>query len=85
MFKGPDTALFTSDITITKANYAKLQLSAYNSASFITTDTNSPARIIPDYTYYEYDSTGGKDNAFIQNINSGNKTATIEYSDNTRQ
>lgn len=33
------------------------------------------------YTYYEYDSTGGKDNAFIQNINSGNKTATIEYSD----
>ena len=71
----------TSIITITKANYAKLQLSAYNSASFITTDTNSPARIIPDYTYYEYDSTGGKDNAFIQNINSDNKTATIEYSD----
>ena len=33
------------------------------------------------YTYYEYDSTGGTDNAFIQNIDSGNKTATIEYSD----
>lgn len=73
----------TSDITITKANYAKLQLSAYNSASFITTDTNSPARIIPDYTYYEYDSTGGKDNAFIQNIDSTDKTATIEYSNTT--
>lgn len=73
----------TSNISITKADYAKLQLSAYNKASFITTDTNSPARIIPDYTYYEYDSTGGTDNAFIQNINSTNKTATIEYSNTT--
>ena len=32
------------------------------------------------YTYYEYDSTNGTDNAFIKNVNTNNHTATIEYS-----
>ena len=31
------------------------------------------------HTYYEYDSTGGKDNAFITNIDTDEKTANIDY------
>ena len=31
------------------------------------------------HTYYEYDSTGGKDNAFITNIDTDKKTANIDY------
>jgi fibro-slime domain-containing protein len=31
------------------------------------------------HTYYEYDSTGGTDNAFITNIDTTNKTANIDY------
>ena len=39
------------------------------------------------HPYYEYDSTGGKDNAYIQNISSDGKTAVINYyseSDNNK-
>ncbi len=31
------------------------------------------------HDYYEYDSTGGKDNAYITNINKTSKTANIDY------
>ena len=31
------------------------------------------------HTYYEFDSTNGKDNAYIESINKSNKTATINY------
>lgn len=36
------------------------------------------------YTYYEFDSTNGKDNAYIQNVDKTNKTATFEYSTNDK-
>ena len=36
------------------------------------------------YDYYKYDSTGGLDNAYIQNVNTGTNTATIEYSNSTK-
>ena len=52
-----------------------------NSNGIDSWTTYESAKTPVDYTYYEYDSTDGTDNAFIQNINSGNKTATIEYSD----
>ena len=50
-----------------------------------------PVRIVSDtttdnkpYTYYEFDSTNGKDNAYIQNVDKTNKTATFEYSANDK-
>lgn len=79
--KNNDNAV-TSDITITKADHSIYRLSAYNSGSF-TTDSASPAKIIPDYTLYEFDSTDGTDNAYIQNVKTGDHTATMEYSDTT--
>ena len=36
------------------------------------------------YTYYEFDSTKGKDNAYIQNVDKTNRTATFEYSTNDK-
>lgn len=38
-----------------------------------------------DHTYYEYDSTGGKDNAYIESINKTDKTAVINYYNNTNK
>jgi len=37
------------------------------------------------HTYYEYDSTNGKDNAYITNISTTNKTASINYYNNTNK
>ncbi len=37
------------------------------------------------HTKYEYDSTGGKDNAFITNIDKSGKTAKIDYYENQNQ
>ncbi len=31
------------------------------------------------HVYYEFDSTGGKDNAYVRNINKTNKTAELDY------
>lgn len=35
----------------------------------------------PHHVYYEFDSTNGKDNAYIESIDKSNKTATINYYD----
>ena len=37
------------------------------------------------FTYYEYDSSNGRDNAFITDINKTNKTANINYYNNTNK
>ena len=37
------------------------------------------------HEYYEYDSTGGKDNAYITDINKSDKTAKINYYNNTNK
>jgi|GEM_PF-2946131 fibro-slime domain-containing protein len=50
-----------------KCNFSKVDVdSSYSS----TSDT---------HTYYEYDSTDGKDNAYITNVSTSNKTAKINY------
>ncbi len=36
------------------------------------------------HTYYEFDSTNGKDNAYIESINKSDKTATINYYDSSQ-
>ena len=41
--------------------------------------TSTDSTLAKGHTYYEYDSTGGKDNAFITNIDTINKTANIDY------
>ena len=43
----------------------------------------APSVTTTTHTYYEYDSTDGKDNAFITNINTTNKTAEIDYYPNS--
>ena len=60
-----------------------------SSANGITSwTTYSEAKESTGYTYYEYDSTNGTDNAYIQNVNTGDNkatgTATIEYSNSTK-
>ncbi|WP_407384449.1 fibro-slime domain-containing protein [Ruminococcus sp.] len=46
-----------------------------------STDSSSTYR----HTYYEYDSTNGKDNAYIESISKTNKTAVINYYNNTNK
>ena len=41
--------------------------------------TSIDSTLAAGHEYYEYDSTDGKDNAFITNINTSNKTANIDY------
>ncbi len=43
-------------------------------------DTNYPS-----HTYYEYDSTDGKDNAYITNIDKSGKTAQLNYYNNSNK
>lgn len=39
---------------------------------------------VTTHTYYEYDSTNGKDNAYIENINKTDKKAVINYYDSSK-
>ncbi|MBQ6413047.1 MAG: fibro-slime domain-containing protein, partial [Ruminococcus sp.] len=67
----------TKDITTipTDTNIqAKLNNTTNNNVTW-----EAPSVTTTTHTYYEYDSTDGKDNAFITNINTTNKTAAIDY------
>ena len=56
----------------------------WNSFSKVNIDSSYGITSSKAYTYYEYDSTNGTDNAFIKNINTSDHTATIEYSDSDK-
>jgi len=55
----------------------KYTLSSYSSGSWGTISGYNNGT----HTYYEYDSTDGKDNAYITDINTTDKTAQINYYD----
>ena len=63
-----ETNKYTGDLVI---NFSKPQ---YNGSSWVT-----PSFSKTKHTYYEYDSTGGKDNAFITDINPSSKEALLNY------
>ena len=66
---GPvDGNKYTGDLTINSTNPAS------NGSNWVASSFSNTT-----HTYYEYDSTGGKDNAFIQNINTTNHTADLNY------
>lgn len=46
----------------------------------VTGSWSNDTTLASSYTYYEYDSTDGTDNAYIQNVKKSDHTATIEYS-----
>ena len=46
----------------------------------VTGSWSNDTTLASSYTYYEYDSTNGTDNAYIQNVKKSDHTATIEYS-----
>ncbi len=48
-----------------------------------TIQVSKSAVSVSTHTYYEYDSTDGKDNAFITDIDTTNKTAKIDYYNNS--
>lgn len=72
----------TGDIAITVAEKAYCKLTAYNAGEFDTFSSDT-ITLTGGHTYYEYDSTNGKDNAYIQSIDKANKTALINYYDDS--
>ena len=69
----------TNDLTIDNALYKNISTSGETlSGSWQSKDGVTP---VSSYTYYEYNSTNGIDNAYIRNVNTGDKKATIEYYD----
>ena len=68
----------TNDLTIDNALYKN----SSTQGTVLIGSWQSKDGVTPvSYTYYEYDSTNGTDNAYIQNVNTGDKKATIEYYD----
>ena len=68
---GPTNGNKTSDITFTAGNkYTLTPTFGYSSAANGGTTT---------HTYYEYDSTNGKDNAFVTSIDTSSNEANISY------
>ena len=58
----------------------------YNVASNFTGNGSWGSRSdASSHVYYVFDSTDGKDNAYIENINKTNKTAVINYYNNTNK
>ena len=70
-----DAGAFSTDNMYTVSNYGT------NWGTDVTGSWSTDSTLTPNYTYYEYDSTNGKDNAYIQKVNTNAKTATIEYSE----
>ena len=68
------SVMFSATGTTKKSNkdYFTGNWGTYNNAS------------VNKHPYYEYDSTGGTDNAFIQNISDDKKTAVINYYDKSK-
>ena len=76
----------SEDITLTLSGNSatnKVKFTGWNGnkGTFSTSlDTSlSGCTTTGGHVYYEYDSTDGKDNAYITNINKTNKTANIDY------
>ena len=68
----------TGDIPILVQEKAYCKLTSYNTGEF-TTGEQDTVTLVGGHTYYEYNSTDGKDNAFITNINTSDHTAQINY------
>lgn len=65
----------TGELNMPTDNNALCNITGWNNSS-----NWSAYGTVTSYTYYEYDSTNGTDNAYIQNVKTGDHTATIEYS-----
>ena len=72
------------NISISITEKAIYKLSSYNAGSFTTHSTDT-ITITGGYTYYEYDSENGKDNALITDVNKSDKTARINYYNNNNK
>ncbi len=90
-YGSPDIAYgnhVVDNISITVAEKAIFKLTNYNSGSF-TTHSSDTLTVSGGHTYYEFDSTDGKDNAYVTSItkptSSANGTATLEYYNNTNK
>lgn len=84
-----DPAVDYTDSGVNAWNYKNVQsFGANNTYTFSSGSGNSVTgswsknnTLATGHDYYEYDSTYGKDNAFITNISTSEKTATIDYYD----
>lgn len=70
-----DWAKKTENLTVNTANTSYKIVSISEN----TINVTNAARSNSTHTYYEYDSTGGKDNAFITDINPSSKEALLNY------
>ena len=78
----------TNDLTLPDGSDNKIiyTITGYNSDKMVGSWTaKSDATTSGGHTYYEFDSTNGKDNAYITSINKTNKTAKIDYYNNTNK
>ena len=90
-YGSPDIAYgnhFIDDITISVTDKAIYKLSSHNAGAF-TTHSSDTITITGGYKYYQFNSAGGKDNAYVENITKPTSSATgsafLEYYENSNK
>lgn len=78
----------TGEITISVTDKAICKLSNFNAGAF-TTHSSDTITITGGYKYYQFNSDGGKDNAYVESItkptSSATGSATLQYYENSNK